>query len=364
MRIIYGVASEGMGHATRSNAVIERLLKHGHDVHIVTSDRAYDFFLKKGFDVHCVKGFHLVYEENKLSSTKSVIWNVKHLPKGFVPSIDIVAQLFDCVKPDVVISDFEFFTAFYGKATGVPVVSANNISIVDKTRVGLSRSTRRHKWWTGITAKLATVRADWYVIPTFFFPKIKGRNIILTNPVVREAVTRTKPKKGKHILVYQTSPTCLPLLQRLKKLPEKFIVYGFGAKPKDGNLQFQPFNETRFIKHLATAKAVITGGGFSLISEALYLKKPILSVPLHDHFEQIMNGHYIEQLGYGEHNIEPTPDDVRLFLSRLHIYKRNLDNYDFDPTEFARTVEEVAMRIAKEPNPKRLRRIANLIRNL
>ena len=45
--IIYGVLGEGMGHATRSSAVIEYLLKKGHHVHIFTSNRAVDFLSKK-----------------------------------------------------------------------------------------------------------------------------------------------------------------------------------------------------------------------------------------------------------------------------------------------------------------------------
>ena len=48
-----------------------------------------------------------------------------------------------------------------------------------------------------------------------------------------------------------------------------------------------------------TARGVVTGGGFSLLSEAVYLGKPVLSVPLRGQFEQLMNARYLEREGFG-----------------------------------------------------------------
>ena len=38
-RILYGVAGEGMGHATRAHAVLDELTK-AHDVHVVTDRKS------------------------------------------------------------------------------------------------------------------------------------------------------------------------------------------------------------------------------------------------------------------------------------------------------------------------------------
>lgn len=40
MKILYGVQSDGMGHAMRSLVVAQYLQKQGHRVHIVTSGKA------------------------------------------------------------------------------------------------------------------------------------------------------------------------------------------------------------------------------------------------------------------------------------------------------------------------------------
>lgn len=61
---------------------------------------------------------------------------------------------------------------------------------------------------------------------------------------------------------------------------------------------------------------MVTGGGFTLIGEAVYLGKPIYSVPIAKHFEQIISARYLEKLGYGEHHDAVTRPDLEAFLAR------------------------------------------------
>lgn len=62
---------------------------------------------------------------------------------------------------------------------------------------------------------------------------------------------------------------------------------------------FAPFSGEGFLDDLRTARAVIAGGGFSLMSEAVSLEEPMLSIPIEDQFEQDLNARYLEQLRYG-----------------------------------------------------------------
>jgi uncharacterized protein (TIGR00661 family) len=107
-------------------------------------------------------------------------------------------------------------------------------------------------------------------------------------------------------------------------LEDEFIIYGFNRDETDGNLQFKTFNEDDFFQDLAQARAVISNGGFTLISEALYLGKPVLSIPVKKQFEQILNAIYLDQLGYGEFHDELEREDLEIFLSKLDIYRDNI----------------------------------------
>jgi uncharacterized protein (TIGR00661 family) len=73
---------------------------------------------------------------------------------------------------------------------------------------------------------------------------------------------------------------------------------------------------------LASAKAVISTAGFTLISEALYLQKPMLLMPNGGIFEQTLNAIYLEREGLGEavmHRV-PNAEDLRGFLDRRERY--------------------------------------------
>ena len=105
---------------------------------------------------------------------------------------------------------------------------------------------------------------------------------------------------------------------------EKFIVYGFNVNKTDGNLTYKEFNEDVFYDDLASAKAVICNGGFTFISEAISLKKPIYSVPAIGNFEQALNGYYVERLGFGEYHEIMSAARVKSFLNKLPEYQKNL----------------------------------------
>lgn len=144
-------------------------------------------------------------------------------------------------------------------------------------------------------------------------------------PIIREDILKLKPRKGNHIIVYQTSRESERLVRKLKALKdEEFIVYGFNKDEIDGNLTYKKFNEDEFYDDLASAKAVICNGGFTFISEAIHLKKPIYSVPAIGNFEQTLNGFYVEKLGYGEYHEVMSAKRVANFLKRLPKYQNKL----------------------------------------
>ena len=92
----------------------------------------------------------------------------------------------------------------------------------------------------------------------------------------------------------------------------------------DGNLTYRPFSEARFIDDLRTARAVVAGGGFTLMSEAVYLRKPMLSVPVERQFEQVLNALYLEELGYGTHARRLDEATLGAFLGRIPDHARAL----------------------------------------
>ncbi len=137
MNILYGLPSEGMGHATRSKVIIAHLISRGHDVRIVTSDRAYTF-MEQHFPgkVYSIHGFHFAYKKGKVSKVQTVTQILKTAPRDLVENLQKYKFIQNEFQPDLIISDFETFTAFYAAHNKVPLISIDNIQVIDRCALG------------------------------------------------------------------------------------------------------------------------------------------------------------------------------------------------------------------------------------
>ncbi len=106
------------------------------------------------------------------------------------------------------------------------------------------------------------------------------------------------------------------------------MVYGYDRTDTRSNLDYRPFDREQFMDDLASAKAVVATAGFTLISEALFLRKPYLALPMTGQFEQQLNGYMLEKLGYGKNVRDVTADAVGNFLYHVPEYAEQLRAYD------------------------------------
>ena len=128
------------------------------------------------------------------------------------------------------------------------------------------------------------------------------------------------------------------------------------ADQVDGNLEYRPRSSDGFVEDLRTARGVVTGGGFSLLSEAVYLGKPVLSIPLRGQFEQLMNARYLERDGYGLCAEEVDERVMERFLEGLDGFEQALSGYTQDGNAVAlETVERLAL-AAADADRKTVRR--------
>jgi len=333
MRILYGVAGEGMGHATRSRVVIDHLSRR-HEVEVVVSGRAHDYLKAREHDrlgVNRIWGLSIVYEDNQVQHLRTILSNLKGaftggLPRNLKAYFDLTTQF----RPDVVVSDFETWSYLYGTAHGLPVVSLDNNQVVN--RCAFPPDILEGKEAEYLTAK-AVVKAKLpgcfhYLITSFFRPEITHPRTTLHPPVLRPEILAARPEPGQHLLVYQTSTSNEALPEILARSGRECRIYGLRRDLKqevrEGALRYRPFSEPAFIEDLRTARAVISGGSFTLMSEAVHLGRPMLSVPVKKQFEQILNGRYLQRLGFGLTAEEVTREKVGELLERADEFERNL----------------------------------------
>ena len=356
MKILYGVTGEGMGHAMRSRVVLEHLLSAGHTVEIMASGRAAAFLAKRFEGVNTIHGFHMILEENRVRRGKTLWSNVLAGVAGVPRNIAAYFELIGSFEPEVVISDFESWTYLYGKHNRLPILSIDNMQIIHRCTLPqeIIEDNKLAFELTKAFIKTKLPGCDAYYITTFFRPQIRKPDTYLFPPILRPEILAAKPAPGEHVLVYQAGPN-EALQHALAATGIECRIYGMRPgqteELRDGALRFLPFSEAGFIADLATCRAVIAGGGFTLMGEAVFLGKPMLAIPLESQFEQMLNARYLEREGYGmwAANLDDQAVVPR-FLERVPDCARVLAGYHQDGNrEVLAAVDEFLARAASEP---------------
>jgi uncharacterized protein (TIGR00661 family) len=338
MKILYGVVGEGMGHATRSRVLLEELVKE-HDVHVVVSGRAKDYLAQRFPNVHGIWGYTIAYDKNEVRNWQTLLQNLKGAVTGWPQNVRAYYDLLEQFQPDVVVSDFESFSYLFAKAHRLPVISIDNMQVINRAKhePELLAGNEDSFELTRAIVKAKLPGAFHYLVTTFFYPPVRKERTTLLPPILRQEIIDAKSEVGEHLLVYQTSTTNQALVEGLKKSGLPCRVYGMRRELKEdqveGNLTFRPFSEKGFIDDLRTSRGVIAGGGFTLMSEAVYLRKPLLSVPVQRQFEQLLNALYLEKLNYGMYAKEITQGALDAFLERIPDCQKALASYQQDGNE-------------------------------
>ncbi|QUH22940.1 glycosyltransferase [Methanobacterium alkalithermotolerans] len=325
-RVIYSVCGEGMGHAIRSGVLLEELNSH-YDLMIFASDRAYHYLSKKFDNVYEIYGFNTVYEDNRVKNKKTFVRSMKSLPRDLKENLKLLYKIARDFKPHVIVSDFEFYASLLSNVLRIPLISIDNMHIITQGKIEYPSKFKKDKLKAEAVVRSFIVRPERFIIMSYFFPPLKNKKSVIYPPVLRKEIINLQPAYWDYILVYQTSTSNLKLIEVLKKTPYNFVIYGFDKAQKNENLHFKIFNENEFFNDLENSQAIISNGGFGLISEALYLKKPVYSIPVQGQFEQILNAVYLQKSGYGEFHEHISLESLQLFLENLSKYQENLSTY-------------------------------------
>ena len=230
------------------------------------------------------------------------------------------AEIARVVRARVVVTDFDGFAYLFAKTHRLPVLSIDNIQMVDRCRHDAEILRGIHRDYLAARAFVGgkIPRADRYLITTFFRPPLRKKRTALVPSILRPEILAARPEQGAHLLVYGRISEASTAALRASGVP--CLVYGardgLTADEEDGNLRYRPFANEAFIDDLRTCRGVVASAGYSLMSEVVYLRKPMLALPLAGQFEQEMNARYLERLGYGTAAAALDEASLERFLER------------------------------------------------
>ena len=234
---------------------------------------------------------------------QTVVQNLRSARQELPEGLKVWAEEVEDWRPDVVISDFEPVSAGFARWARTPLIAVDNINVIDRCRHGrrIIGAERDEYLIARALVRGMVPGAAEYVVTTFFRPPLARKRTTLVPPILRPEIASARGEDGEHLVVYWGGEE--KLLEALRRSGVRCLVYGMRGGPDEvkveGNLEFRPPSNEGFVEALRTCRGVVAGGGFSLLSEAVYLGKPVLSVPLRGQFEQLMNARYLQARRYG-----------------------------------------------------------------
>ena len=351
MKIAYGVHGYGRGHSSRALAVLPELNRR-HEVLVLAGGDAHAA-LHDDYNVVRIPTLrYYLQKSGKRSTWRTVLHAIPNMLdlrlRG--PGLQNVCEILQDFGPDVVVSDSETLTHWAAHLLKIPRISFDHFAVLVYCDWPMT-------WTQRIICRLEAViyqrfmgrRSDRYVIASFYPAEPKREGVCVVGPVLRDVVHQASPSQGDFLLVYLSNGHIhfTPRLERaLKLLDVPVVVYGVGREGPDGNIDFRPPSNTRFVEDLAACRAVFSTAGNQLISEALHFRKPLLVMP-EDSLEQRLNAIAVEDMGIGMATSRRRIciDQLRAFLAG---HSRFVDHFPAETPDGRQQALAAIERFAKE----------------
>ena len=352
MKILYAINSDGLGHAVRSIPIIKELKKNNHEIHIITSKNVKDFLGDSFGDCTLIPQFAFNYNDNEIDYWNTFI-DTFYISKGNIQNFKKIIKLIKDYHPDILISDLERFSLWCAQIMEIPTICVDNHSTIFRGKVDFEFKDTSNFITTKSISKILAPHADRYFGLCFYKTKIIKKNTMFFDPILLDEQYDYKPKKKNYILIYNRFFN-KDIISEIKKIKnEKFILFGSNRNHVSKNIEFIKMGTPGMYKYIANAKAFITNGGHTSISEAIYYKTPIYSMPIKKQFEQITNAHYLEKMGFGEKHITIDKNKLEAFCNKLDYYTENLKKHKYKSKnkflkEFKKAIKELVEKKEKK----------------
>jgi uncharacterized protein (TIGR00661 family) len=152
-------------------------------------------------------------------------------------------------------------------------------------------------------------------------PDDDEKNIYVVPPLLRQEVKKIVPVNGKSWLMYVTHYKLADQIISWAENNKEITLDCFWDHPKkkevfspSENLTFHPIDAEKYLAKMSNCAGLISTAGFESVAEAMYLKKPVMMVPVPNHIEQLINAYDGEISGAG---IAAKSFDLEIFKDYL-----------------------------------------------
>ena len=282
MKILYAIQGTGNGHLSRALEIIPILQQQGEvDILISGNQSQVELPFEVNYRFH---GLSFVASKSGGISFFKTLMNIK-----LFRLINEIRKL-KVERYNLVISDFEPISAWACAIRNVKCVQLSH-----QAAVMLKESPK-----PDIKYHFGNYVLNHYCPSTvkygFHFEKYAEA---IFSPVIRKQVRELEASDQGHYVVYLPAYHDEVLYQFLWNFSARWVVFSkyTSTKYTKDNVTFLPVDNEVFLNELASCKGVLTGAGFELPSEAMFLNKKLMVIPMENQFEQQCNAESLKRMG-------------------------------------------------------------------
>jgi len=316
-KFVFVVQGEGRGHLTQAIATYEMLVAQGHIVSavIIGSNKCKEVpaFVKTRIKapVVTISSPHFIKDKHNraISVTRSLLYALRNLRK-YYQSLRFIKDVIRNHRPDIIVN---FYEPLVGIASALYTLPVKVISVAHQylylhPDFSFPReSNKRDQWLIKFYTRLTAFRSESLLALSFYpMQRMQYDRIKVCAPLLRKEIAQQEIYKGKYILVYLVNAGYMKnIIDWHKQHPETEIHCFTDSSAVKGkwdyseSLHFHSLDDRKFLYYMANAAGLATTAGFESVCEAMYMGKPVMMVPVENHFEQWCNARDAASCGAG-----------------------------------------------------------------
>jgi uncharacterized protein (TIGR00661 family) len=283
MKILYGIQGTGHGHISRGRVVLPKLREYA-EVDVLVS--GYNFKMNiEGEIKYKARGLSLAYDNNGSIDMLETALNIH--PIKFLQDMQGVP----IEDYDFVVNDFEPVSAWAAHGAGIPCVAISHQAsfLSDKAPRPEKKSLVAEQVMKHFAPCTASVGSHYLRYDDFIEP-----------PIIRKQIRDLKPTLGEHVTVYSPAfdhEVLAEIFSQIRKVSWDIFSPTCERAYARNNINIHPVGKDTFLQSIESCLGIVSATGFETTSEAMFLGKKLLTIPIKNQYEQLCNAAALEDLG-------------------------------------------------------------------
>jgi uncharacterized protein (TIGR00661 family) len=316
-KALFFVQGDGRGHRTQAISFNEILQKNNYEVIEINvgihnqppTTELISQYIK--CPIHHFSSPHLVrINDKEISTIKTLTSTITKLPI-YSKSISYIHNTIKKNSPDLVIDFYEPLLGLYDLCYNIecPVLHIAHQFMFLHPKYPKSEDFPNARYLANQYTKFIGTRGKRLALSFYKEHDIPTQNLFVVPPLPREQLFSLTTVDEGFILVYLVNNGYrYEILNQAKTIDR--VIHCFCSKfwntsndvYHEGGVVFHSLNGTKFLDFMTRCHAVVCTAGFETVTEAAYLNKKLLMIPVENHFEQALNAKDAEKCRLGKYS--------------------------------------------------------------